>query len=428
MRITNANVWIDGKFVKKDLCIEKGIFIDCNKYLDEKVLNLEGKYILPGFSDSHAHVLGIGIKLLTLNLENTDVVDAVLKSNDKFILGRGWSNLPQNIEILNEVDKPVILIRRCGHIAWINKLAQEMLGMNKFLLEEDELEKIWELLPEDFYIEAFEKAQNEMLKKGITSVHSDDFHGITFETLTKLLKRSKIRIYEKLYTTKPWKYAFKDFGKSKIFGVKLFADGSLGGKTAFLSTPYSDTKDNFGRFVLPQNFKDIVEFADKNNLQVCVHTIGDEALTRVLDLFGKHYGHRIIHAQLVKKADFLRLKNFVFSIQPHFYFEDREIIKYVSKKNLYLYPFKKMYDTGIGISFSSDAPVSPFDPWYVINSALKLGFSFAESIKLYTESSGEIINEKIGKIKEGYKADFVVFNDKELTDINSVYVDGKKLV
>lgn len=424
MIIKNAYIWTNGKFIKKDLYFEKGEFVSESSE-NSKIINLERKYILPGFSDSHAHILGVGIKVLTINLDEFSF-EQIFKAKNDVILGRGWEELPENIHILDEIQKPIILIRKCGHVAWLNKTAQKYLKFKNYLIYEQEIEKIWSLLPDDFYIKAFKKGEEEFLKYGITSVHSDDFHGISFEILENLLKESKLRIYEKLNTAEPWNYNFGSYGISKIFGIKLFADGSLGGKTAYLSSPYKES-DSCGKFVLPNNFSKIVDFANKNNLQVCVHTIGDEALTRVLDLFGRNFGHRIIHAQLIKESDFPRLKNFVFSIQPHFAIEDKEIIKNVSLKNVLFYPFKRMYENKIRISFSSDAPVSPHNPQYVIKNALKIGFSFEESIKLYTETSGEIINEKIGKLKPGYKADFVVFNDTDLTSIHSVFVNGEKV-
>jgi len=424
MIIKNAYIWTNGKFIKKDLYVKKGEFVN-EPPINSKTINLEEKYILPGFSDSHAHVLGVGIKCMSINLEQFSF-EPLFNAKDEIVLGRGWEEIPENIHILDEIQKPIILIRKCGHVAWLNETAQKYLKFKDHLIYEQEIERIWTLLPNDFYIKAFKKGEEEFLKYGITSVHSDDFHGINFEVLQNLLRESKLRIFEKLNTAEPWIYNFGNYGISKIFGIKLFADGSLGGGTAYLSRPYKST-NTYGKFVLPKNFSEIVNFANKNNLQVCVHTIGDEALTRVLDLFERNFGHRIIHAQLVKKSDFPRLKNFVFSIQPHFAIEDKEIIKNVFLKNVLFYPFKKMHDEGIKISFSSDAPVSPHNPHYVIKNALQIGFSFQDSIKLYTEASGEIINEKIGKLEPGYKADFVVYNNKNLTSIHSVFVNGEKV-
>ncbi|SHH22374.1 amidohydrolase [Thermosipho atlanticus] len=424
MILKNAYIWHNGIFVRRDLYIKNGNFV-AKLENPEREINLEGKYVFPGFSDSHAHVLGVGIKSLTLNLEDNDI-EQVLHSNREIVIGRGWSELPSDVSKLNDLKKPVILIRRCGHVAWINKYAMSFLKCNDHFIYEEELEKIWKLLPEEFYVKAFERGQEEFLKKGITSVHSDDLHGVSFETLLRLLRESKLRIYEKLYTSEPWKYEYGTIGISKIFGIKVFADGSLGGKTAYLSKPYVNSA-NYGKFTLPENFKEIVKFANNNGLQVCVHTIGDEALTRVLELLGKNYGHRIIHAQIIKKSDFSKLQNFVFSIQPHFFIEDQKIINYIPKGNFLLYPFKQMFNNGIKIAFSSDAPVSPHDPRYVIEGALKIGFTLEESIKLYTEASGMIINENIGKLHPGFKADFVVYSDKSLTNIEAVYVNGEKV-
>ncbi|QTA37503.1 amidohydrolase family protein [Thermosipho ferrireducens] len=427
IRIKNAKVWNGRNFEKKDLYINsEGIFVSFLKEEEiRKSIDLESFYVFPGFVDSHAHVLGVGIKKLIKNLEG-DFVNEILKTEESIIVGRGWSKLPDNINKLLDFDRPVILIRRCGHVAWINNKAKNLLKLKENMIFENELEKIWSLLPEDFYEYAFKLGEKQFLKSGVTCVHSDDFHGISFETLKKLLSRSEIRIYEKLYTDRPWDYEYGNYGISEIFGIKIFADGSLGGKTAFLSKPYKGS-ENSGVNTLPHNFSKIIDFADRNGLQVCVHAIGDQAVTEVLNAFGRSYGHRIIHAQIIKKADFERLKNFVFSIQPHFYFEDLPLLENIQDGEYLLYPFFEMYRKNIDIAFSTDSPVSPENPWYVIQSAVKMGFSLEDSIKLYTEHGGKIIDKPIGKISPGYYADFVVYEKQFYSTPKAVFVGGKQV-
>ncbi|WP_077288026.1 MULTISPECIES: amidohydrolase [unclassified Thermosipho (in: thermotogales)] len=420
VKFSNGYVWKDGNFVKKDFFVEGNKFVYPKKF--DKEVNLEGKYILPGFSDSHAHILGVGIKKLTLDLSDENF-EKILDIDSDIILGRGWEKI-DNKDFFDTVKSPVILIRKCGHVAFLNRKAQRLLKINDYYIFEDEIEKIWEYIPSEFLVRAFKEGINEFLKHGITSVHSDDLHGISFELLKRLLKESKLRVYEKLCTKNPWEFEFGSYGISKIFGIKLFADGSLGGKTAFLSKMYKNNS-GFSIFTLPDNFSDIVKFAEKNNLQVCVHTIGDEALSRTIEAFGKKTGHRIIHAQFVKKRDFEKLSSFSFSVQPHFFFEDLNLISSVDFSNILLYPFRNMYENNILISFSSDGPVSPISPLYVIQAALKLGFSFSESISLYTEFSGKLIKENIGVIKPQYLADFIIFKDKTLRNLEKVFVNGE---
>ncbi|APT74499.1 amidohydrolase [Thermosipho melanesiensis] len=419
----NACVWDSGRFVKKSFYVKDNSFFGGNFNEKEvETIDLEGKYVLPGFSDSHAHVLGVGIKKLTYDVSNNSF-DEIFERKDEIIIGRGWERI-ENEKLFDELNSMVILIRKCGHVAFLNKKSQEFLNIDRYYIFEEELEKIWNFLPEEFFYRAFKVGEREFLKHGITSVHSDDFHGISFNLLERLLKDSKLRIFEKLYTNTPWNFEYRDYGVSKIIGIKIFADGSLGGKTAYLSKPYKNT-NGYGVFTLPKNFKEIVSFAEKNNLQVCVHAIGDEALSKTIKAFGKYSGHRIIHAQLVKESDFEKLRAFNLSVQPHFFFEDLEIVDNINLENILIYPFRRMYEEGILLSFSSDGPVSPIDPKYVINAALKLGFSFKDAILLYTESSGNIIKEKIGRIAPNYLADFVVYSDKNLTKLEKVFVNGE---
>lgn len=432
MIVKNGMVWNGKNFEKKDLYIQDGKFVSKSEFKGSgPVVDATGLFVMPGFVDSHAHVIGTGVKLLTHNLDKKSI-DDLADSDDSFIIARGWEILPDNqsLQFLNRLQKPVALIRKCGHVAWVNNYLKNQALLSDNLIYEAEIEKIWKYLGDDFYEIAFQKGIEEFVKYGVTQVHSDDFHGISFKKLKELLNNSKIRIFEKLYTVRPWDYEFGTFNLSRIGGIKLFADGSLGGKTAYMFEPYVGTDHN-GIFTIPDNIKEIILFAQKNKLQLNIHTIGDKALHEVLRIFEENQAntfeirHRLIHLQFVKKEDFPKLKDYYLSVQPHFYFEDIEIIKFARYEMAY--PFLEMHKAKYDMAFSTDSPVSPADPKYVIESALKMGFSKQEAINLYTESGSRMADIKAGKIKEGYLADFCLFDSNPLeSEPLAVYINGNE--
>lgn len=427
-------VWNGEGFERKDLFVLNGVFVEQEKLLpDAEIVDARGLYVFPGFVDSHAHVTGTGLRELTFDLSScrlSDVLRKVKSTDSKYVIARGWTELPtaEELRLANTFEGPVFLVRKCGHVAWVNDWLRRMLGLESNLIVEDQLRRVWESFGDELYEEAFRKGVELFLSHGVTQVHSDDYNGPTFEKLKELLLSSKIRIFEKLNTTEPWRYEFGRLGLSEIGAVKVFADGSIGGRTAYMLEPYADT-GTLGVSTLPANFEEIVAFAESKGLQVCVHTIGDRALRQVLDVFEKvrpKLRHRLIHLQFVSRADFGRLGKFHLSVQPHFFFEDEPILKNV--KYELAYPYLEMYEAGYDIAFSSDSPVSPADPRYVLESALRMGFRLSDAVKLYTEAGPRMFGRvglKAGRLEIGYLADFALYERPPLEDRPlAVFVNG----
>ena len=430
MIVKNGLVWNGRNFEKRTLYVEDNKFVE---YTDlGPVVDATGLFVMPGFVDSHAHVIGTGLKSLTYDLEKVELEDVLSEANDKtFIVARGWEKLPAN-ELLNRAnsfDKPIFLIRKCGHVAWVNNHLKNALDLPDNLIREGQIEQVYGEFGSELYERAFSEGQREFLRHGVTQVHSDDFHGISFEKLKELLNHSKIRIFEKLNTYEPWLYEFGEFGLSMIRSIKLFADGSLGGKTAHMHEPYKGS-DERGVDTLPDNFDEIVRFAEERNIQLSIHVIGDEALHEVLDRFDKNGvkgKHRLIHLQFVRRSDFDRLKNLYLSVQPHFYFEDIPLLDTVNYEMCY--PFLEMYKRGYSIAFSTDSPVSPADPKYVIENAMNMGFTKRQSLNLYTESGSRMAGIASGRIDVGYLADFCLYDGSVVEkDPIKVYINGEEVI
>lgn len=444
MILKNVLVYQDGEFIKKDLHIKEKLFVLNSS---GPVLDLHGMYLMPGFVDSHAHVLGVGHKYGYLNLEQIDsqekLLNLIKNCNDRIIKGRGWSEqvlggYPDK-NLIDQINKPVVLKRKCGHIAILNKTAMDIVGIYKpdGVLRENELDILEDKLKDENPEKFFDIGEHQFLKHGVTFVHSDDLHGVSWDQLKEILMSAKIRIFEKLYFANINDLIeFDEFGdltdKVYVKGVKIFADGSLGGKTAYLSVPYPDEEQYRGVKLLDSiQIEDFAKICSQKKVQLSVHAIGDAAVHEVAKVYQRYPGNRIIHTQLVNKNDLPFLRESYFSIQPHFAFEDQELIEKRIPKELDVlkYDFLNLFKQGYKISFSTDAPVSPEDPKYVIEKALKMGFSLKEAIELYTIAGAKIAGfDNIGKVKEGYIADFAIYERDPLKledDPVAVYVSGE---
>lgn len=444
MTLRGCLVYRDGDFAKMDLSVENGVFT--NK-TTEPIMDLKGYYVMPGFVDSHAHVIGVGHKYGLLNLENVTSLNQLLellgRQSQDILIGRGWNEeklgeIPTR-QLLDRIQKPVLLVRRCGHVGVANSALMKLVGVWKEdgFFKEKELEDVRKRIPSLEEEKFYKIGEEHFLMHGVTFVHSDDLHGMDWNKLKSILSNSKIRLLEKVHFESPKELErFDGFGvisdRVTVKAVKIFADGSVGGRTAWLSVPYADDPSNFGMKLLSE--EDIETFAnlcDRKNVQLCVHAIGDEAVHTVAKVLNRHPNHRIIHAQLVREEDLPLLKNTLFSVQPHFAIEDEKLMESALPKQLKAlrYPFKLLLKLGFTIAFSSDAPVSPEDPKYVIEKALKLGFTKRQSIELYTVAGAKFAGlNNLGKIEMNHLADFCVYERDPLKfdeDPVAVYVAGE---
>jgi predicted amidohydrolase YtcJ len=327
---------------------------------------LEGRTLIPGFEDSHAHLMGIGKARMTVDLvgaktyaEVVDRVRAALRGHrpGEWIRGRGWheekwTSLPADAvrgfpteAALSRVtpNNPVILERADGHAVLLNARALALMGIDDatkppeggevikdaaghptgILVDQAEsLVHAPEPTPEESE-RALDLAQEECVRKGITSL---DDAGVSGEVIGLYRRRAEkgtlsIRIYAMVRGLE----ALKAFGPPQIGlgggfltirSVKVFADGALGSRGAALLAPYADDPGNSGFFTTPpETILETARYGLAHGFQVNVHAIGDRANRAVLDAFETALREvpnvtdprfRVEHAQILTKTDIPR--------------------------------------------------------------------------------------------------------------------------
>ncbi|MEB3755571.1 MAG: amidohydrolase family protein, partial [Desulfurococcales archaeon] len=259
------------------------------------------------------------------------------------------------------------------------KTYPQFVDTEKGLLIEDAVEyTVNELLERNgSTMEFLEVALKELADSGIAGVSSMSCPPSEYNTLLELSRQNKVIQKISCY---PDYNRINDFSPVEdnnisIAGVKLFADGSFGAHTAALRESYND-KETKGRLLLTS--KDIVEIAGKaisKNLRVATHAIGDLAISEVLDAYeklGLGENGRIEHFSLSDNDDIERASTLGIHVvvQPYFRIGDWWLDKRLGRNRaLKAYRFKTMVHRGVKLSFSTDSPVDPYQPWETLRAA-----------------------------------------------------------
>jgi len=339
---------VEAVYIKDNKIFETGTDYDILKFRskDAEVIDLNGRCVVPGFNDSHLHILNFSCFLNLIDLSQAKSIDDIvniskefIKSHDikpsEWVIGRGWNDeyFQDEQRILNKhdldeisIEHPIVLARVCGHIASLNSFAIQKLDVkpdmviNGGKIDLDENGDIIGVIRENaLYIlgdlgKANAKGQiKDFLKqgiayansKGLTSIQSDDisFQSGDFEDLFNAYKELEeenqltIRVYEQCLLLN--KENLEEFirrgyytGKGteffKVGPLKILLDGSLGAKTASLTYDYADDPGNRGILCYTQEELDeMVSLAHKNNISVAIHGIGDNAMYTIFNSIKK---------------------------------------------------------------------------------------------------------------------------------------------
>ncbi|MGO1368355.1 MAG: amidohydrolase [Senegalia sp. (in: firmicutes)] len=394
--LIKGKIYIEKDIFKEALYIKDGIIKeigsneailknDCNNIID-----LENKTVIPGFNDSHMHLLGIGEALSICNLNNAKSINDVIKlgkaflnENMDYLYGRGWNQdyfTSGENRLLNrfDLDKistdiPIVFNRVCGHVSVSNTKALELLnidsntrvdggtievdksGIPNGIFNENAIYLIQSIIPEKSkeQIESeFLKASNYVISVGITSVQSCDISDTTrnrFDVLHDIYNNTKTKLR---YTHQ---YNFQNINQFKNYidtefksndyderflskgMLKLFKDGSLGARTALLLDKYKDDDSTKGVAALSDGqLQDLCNLASKNDIKVVTHAIGDSAIENVINTYENtmtnnenKLRHGIVHCQITNEEQLKRISDLSISVmaQPIFLDYDIDIVE-----------------------------------------------------------------------------------------------------
>ncbi len=424
---------------------------------------------MPGFVDAHAHLDGVGFSSYAVDLRGCRSVEelkerirkALGRFGGRWVYGRGWDQelfsegrWPTRWD-LDEVcgDRLCVAIRVCGHAGVVNSrvleelklverfgdspnLVRDSRGVPTGVVLEDALGFVREALWSDAeevrkWIEA---GIRKCLELGVTGVAWVSCSIPSIAILPQVLKHFDNPPRISIYAEPRYLEVFSGLGRvavaprARVVGIKLFADGSLGARTAWLSEPYSDDPSTSGRPVASlEELERLCRAARSRGLDVAIHAIGDRALDVALRLV-EAYGVRIEHASVVRNDQLAHMSKLLprVSIQPHFVVTDWWVRKRLGERVSWVYRFRELAEVA-RLGVSTDAPVEPLNPWETVFAATHVSppgkrIGVEEALKLYTEGSASISHlEKCGRLEPGYLADFVVL------DRDPLEVEGEEL-
>lgn len=395
-------------------------------------VDLQGKTVLPGLIDAHAHFISLGIARMTVDLVGAPSADAAAErvaervrrsSKGQWIRGRGWN---QNLwatkafphhQTLDKVapDHPVVLSRIDGHALWVNKRALETAGITRatpdpeggkivrdaqgnptgVLIDNAELLVAQHVPPpSDAELEeAILLAQQECLSLGLTGVHDMGVDSTDLAAYRRLIEsdRLQMRIYAAVGGPGPTWERFKKEGPIVGFGAdrltvrafKLYADGALGSRGAALIEPYADDPANRGLTVTnEQELALSVTEALQHGFQVCTHAIGDRANSIVLNVYeraimataARDHRLRVEHAQVLHPDDIGRFAKLrvLPSMQPTHCTSDMywAEARLGHERSKGAYAWRSLLSTGVIIPCGSDFPVEQPGPLLGIYAAI----------------------------------------------------------
>jgi hypothetical protein len=458
-----------------------------------QALDLGGRRVLPGLIDAHFHFKGWALSRRELRLAGLPSLAAVQGAlaahaqatpSGQWIKGQGWNETTwpeQRLLTRHDLDAaapahPVMLWRSDLHLACANSLALQLAGITAAtpdppagrvdrdahgqatgILRDEAMDYVDYLLPTPGDAEVdqtMHEAIAEAHRLGLTGIH--DFRIGTAEE-----SRSAFAAWQRLWSAgelrlRVWmmiggelldeaialglRSGFGD-DRLRIGGVKYFADGSLGARTAWMLEPYAD-----GGTGLPDvpmaTLAAAIERAHPAGLSVGIHAIGDRAIHELLDVFSEvlprlqlpsansAIPHRIEHVQHSHPHDLRRLAELglVASVQPIHLVDDMGLVeRAIGARGRWTYAFRTLLDSGAVLALGSDCPVASPNPFWGIHAAVtrqrrdgtpaggwypEQRLTVAEAVAGYTlgpaYASGQL--DRLGSLSPGKLADLVVLD------------------
>jgi predicted amidohydrolase YtcJ len=484
LAIADASVWVaDGRFEERTVWIRDGRVeavgargeATLTQRADVRVLSLPRCFVLPAFVDSHFHLLALANKRLRCDLSAAqsarDVVAALAAHaashpGDEPVVGvdldeSDWpgTTLPTCAD-LNEVSatRPVFARRVCGHVGVVNDAFLGRLpSMSRFVdadtgrIVEDAVFEANRISrpPVDAVAAAVDGAIAHLHSLGIAAIH-DIVDPASIDVYTAGLAQSRrpiriealVHVGADAYEGARARLDAIDPGRLRAIGIKIFADGSLGGRTAALIDPYTDDGTTTGELrVEPADLTAELRRARGLGIACAVHAIGDRALRAVLGAMDNagttDARFRIEHAEVIGAADLelcARLR-IPLVMQPNFVrnwggegglYERRLGPERWARNN----PFATLLRAGVPFVFSSD--VMPAGPMFGLKGATHHAVAderigIADALRRYARGTAASlwVGDPPAAIRAGARADLVVLSGNPLfSDLDRIRIEA----
>ena len=476
-----------------------------------RVIDAGGKLVLPGFNDAHVHFVSGGAQLDSVQLNDAISAEefvrriaerAKITPKGEWITGGEWDETKWNPphlptkELIDPVtgETPVFVYRYDGHLALANSAALRAGGVTAQTpdppggtivhdahgnptgaLKDAAQDLVFKVIPSMTHeqrLHATRRAMEHAASLGVTSAqYMDDDDNETYNDLKIFSELHDQRLLTtRLYVAPSivdWEDQAKigvrrSFGSSdlRIGALKGYADGSLGSRTAYFFEPFSDAPDNHGllshEMQPPSAMRERIIKADAAGLQICIHAIGDKAISMILDFYSdavKQNGardrrFRIEHAQHMAAKDFDRFAQFgvIASVQPYHAIDDGRWAedRIGHDRASRTYAFRTFLDHKVRLAFGTDWPVAPLNPMLGLYAAVTRAtldgknpngwfpdqkLTMAEAVEAYTMGSAyaEFQEKEKGSITSGKLADFVILSD-DIFEIDPAKIRDAKVL
>ena len=449
--------------------IERG---EASPPADCEVVEANGGSLYPGLIDTHCHPFEYGWLKRSVDLRGASNITglrlrlqaAVQRSaRGDWVTGMGWDQevfagkrMPARADIDDvSPSNPVALSRVCGHVALVNTRAIETLGLSSKsgaeyergpdgaltgIVKERALAEVFSGIPRTPERSAadLQSVEAEAGRLGLTAMHcivSPEGFREELSALFALSEAGSLALRYRVYIP-PEAIEFAEekglrnrgSARLRISGVKIYADGSLGARTAALREPYSDDPTNSGMLRHSQDELDeLVESVDRRGYQAVVHAIGDRAVEQAIGALSKVTGarnpkrHRIEHASLLPGDLRTRMERHGIraTVQPLFITSDTWAVDRLGEDRARdLYPLHSMVAGGLVVSGSSDSPVESQSPvlgmWASMTRsgvAPEEALTLAEAVSLYTSNAASNgFDDDDGALKVGSPANLTLLD------------------
>ena len=456
-----------------------------------RIIDAGGRRVVPGFNDAHVHFVAGGMDLDNIDLKDAASPEEMVRRiagrvrtllGGEWLLGGNWDDqqwspvrMPDRT-LIDPVtgDVPVFISRYDGHMALANSAAIRLAGVTaktpdppggaivhdasgepNGLFKDAALSFVTRIIPpfsHEQRLRAARRALAHAASLGVTSVQDMNPEYGDIAVYSEILERGELtaRIYAAPSQTQWEDQATlglrRSFGSPwlRLGAIKGYADGSLGSTTAYFFEPYADAPGTRGLLSdemqpLEAERQRLIK-ADAAGLQLCVHAIGDQGISMILDLFAdvvkvngeRDRRFRIEHAQHVAPKDFERFATLqvIASMQPYHAIDDgRWAVKRIGPERIKTtYAFRTFLDRGVRLAFGTDWSVAPLDPMQTIYAAATRAtldgknpggwvpeqkITVKEAVEAYTLGSAyaEFQEKDKGSITPGKLADLVILSD-----------------